>query len=93
MMGFALAVIVSAAGMAGKIIGALLLLPAIMEFIDAKRGWKIRYDLPPSYYRDIESPNPTTRKMAKDAAEATLKEARNPHRKRYAFDKRRRHDD
>ena len=56
---------------------------------DAKRGWKIRYDLPPKYYRDIESSNPITKQMAKECAEETLKEAKDPNRKKYAFEKRR----
>jgi len=59
---------------------------ALCDFKDAKRGWKMRYDLPPRYYRDIKSANPMIREMAKKAAEETLREAKSPNRKKYAFE-------
>ncbi len=59
---------------------------AFWDFTDAKRGWKMRYDLPPSYYRDIESSNPITKDIAKRAGEATMRAAKNPNRRKYAFE-------
>lgn len=66
---------------------ALIIYLSVGSFVSAKRGWKIRYDLPPKYYRDIKSSNPITREVAREAAKRTLKEARNPNRKKYAFEK------
>lgn len=70
------------------ILGTIGVFFAFWDFIDAKRGWKMRYDLPPRYYRDIKSPNPITRDIARKAADATMKAAKNPHRKKYAFEDR-----
>ena len=87
---FPILLIVSASGAGGALLGCLLFIPVYFEFRSGMRGWRIRYDLPPSYFRDIKSTNPITRQMAKESAEATLKEARDPNRRRYAFDKRKR---
>ncbi len=56
------------------VFGTICILCALCDFRDAKRGWKIRYDLPSRYYRDIKSANPMMREMAQKAAEETLKE-------------------
>ncbi len=60
-----------------------LVLMAILAVRDSKRGWKIRYDLPPPGKRAIERGS----KIAAQAWEDTQREARNPNRKRYAFQK------
>lgn len=66
--------------------GIIGIVAALSEFGSMQRGWKLRYDLPPKYYRDIKSSNPITREIARKAAESTLKEAKNPDRKKYAFE-------
>lgn len=82
--------IIGVQGQAVFILVMALLAGAFLEFRDGKRGWKISYKLPPSYYRDIESPNKMTREIAKDSGEAVMRQAKDPNRKRYAFEKRRR---
>lgn len=73
------------AGGAGYVLGSIAVVFAFRDFLDMQRGWKIRYDLPPKYYRDIKSCNPITREIAQKAGEATWKAAKNPNRKKYAF--------
>lgn len=85
---FLAGLLISTGNTAGYVLGGIFLC-ALCNFRDAKRGWKIRYDLPPKYYRDIRSPNPITREIAREAGEATLKAAQDPNRPRYAFERKR----
>ena len=55
----------------------------ILAIRDYRRGWKIRYDLPSWGAKAIARGSP----VAKEAWEATQRAAKDPNRKRYAFDK------
>ena len=72
-----------ASGPAVGFIIAFLVFGGLLCLIDYKRGWKMRYDLPEHGRRAIERGCP----IAKAAWEDTQRAARNPKRKRYAFDK------
>ena len=70
------------AGTGGNAIMAVMFLCAFLALRDSKRGWKIRYDIPPHALRMIEKGDKNT--IA--AAKKTLEEAKDPNRKRYAFE-------
>ena len=57
----------------------------LLAFRDAKRGWRIRYDIPERAYRAVARGG-IGGEVAQASIDATLKEAKDPNRKRYAFD-------
>lgn len=69
------------------LVASFFALLALLEVRDYQRGWLIRYDLPPWGQRDIKR-NDLIGEVAREAWEATQREARDPNRQRYAFRRR-----
>lgn len=57
----------------------------LLAFRDMKRGWRLRYDIPDRAYR-AAARGGIGGEVAQAAIDATLEEAKNPNRRRYAFD-------
>lgn len=74
-------------GSAGILPSIFMFIMALFAFRDANKGWKISYDLPPSYYKDIAAGGKRA-KEANEIAEKVLKESKDPDRIKYAFDPR-----
>ena len=91
-VGFVIFVALSAAafggidGAGGIVIGIFFAVMALLEARDRQRGWRISYDLPAHGLRQIERGG-LGGEVARQAWEATQKEAMKPNRKRYAFEK------
>lgn len=77
-------------GAAAWMLAVACLAMVFLSLLSARLGWRIRYDLPPEHYRRLRSPNPMTREIAREAAEATRLAALDPNRPRYAFQLQRR---
>ena len=73
-------------GGGGAVVVALgLAIMGSLAFRDAQRGWRIRYDIPTRAYQAVARGG-IGGEVAQAAIDATLKEAKDPNRKRYAFD-------
>lgn len=74
---------------AGATVLALVALTALicayLNIVSARRGWRVRYDLPPWAHREIRMPG-LRGEIARKAAADTLREAKNPGRRKYKFD-------
>ena len=68
-----------------KVLGCIFLFMAYQAFLSRKRGWKINYKIPDRAYRMIAKGGRSA-EVARAAIEATEKESKNPHRRRYAFE-------
>lgn len=73
-------------GTHGIVIAIFMYLMAFLDIRDAKRGWKISYDLPPWAERHMKHANKDIQKHAREAARATIAARDDPDRQRYAFD-------
>ncbi len=69
-------------GNVGLIVAAVFGVMALLEFRDSQRGWRIRYDIP----RRAQERADRGDIMAQTAIKRTLREAKDPDHKRYAFD-------
>ena len=88
---FLLAAIAVAFGVDGWAKGAMMCWfswLAFASFRSARRGWRVRYDLPPWGRKDLSHPDPIRRQMAREAWQETKRLAKDPDRPIYAFDRR-----
>ena len=68
-----------------KVLGLILLFTAWYCYIEHQRGWKINYKIPNRAYRHLNMGGRSA-EIANKAIASTIKESKNPNRKRYAFE-------
>ena len=82
---FAVSILVSSEGNGGLVLSGLGFFMAYLAVCSYRRGWKMSYDLPPWGERQMRKKG-LAGEVARKAWAETQKEARNPNRKRYAFE-------
>ena len=85
----AVAMLVLVEGPAAPFLAGGAAIMAFLAFRDAQRGWKLDYRIPDRAWRDARRSGPIG-EIARATIADVQKEARDPGRRRYAFERRRR---